>query len=145
MKYRWAGNTSGQSIFDTPPKDTSPRCGNRTIKSLPERVQLPPADQSFGYLGLAHDMRLTLAAREALAALSSSPTPPSVPSAQSGSSTVSTGRNMASHATNQVAATTSVAGENSATSNTPILDRSPTPPLLYPYPFLPTLVNGSDR
>ena len=138
-KSRSIRNATGQSAFNTPSKNTSPRCGNCTIKSSPERVQLFPADQSFGYFGLANDMLLISAAREALVTLSSSPTPPSVAPAQSGSSTVSTGNNTPSHDTNQVTAeTTSVAGESSATSDTPILDPSPTPPLLYPSPSPPS-------
>jgi hypothetical protein len=129
MKSRSVGNASGQFTFNTPSKDTSPRCGNRTIKSSTKRVQLPPANQSFGYFGQVNDMCLISAARAALAVFSSSS---SVAPAQSGSST---GSNMPSHATNQVtAATTSVPGESNATSNTPILDPSPTPPLLYPSP-----------
>jgi hypothetical protein len=145
-------NTSGQSAFHTPSKDTSPRCGNCTIliessqraigedeKSSPKRLELPPSDQFFGYFGLVNDMRLVSAAREALVALSSSPTPPSAASAQSGSSTVSTDNNMPSHATTEVpAATTSVAGESAPTPDTPILDPSPTPPLLYPTPSPPS-------
>jgi hypothetical protein len=132
MKSRSVWNASGQFTFNTPSKGTSPRRGKRTIKSLTKRAQLPPADQSFGYVGLVNDMCLISAAREALAVFSSSPTPPSVASTQSGSSTVNTGSNMPSHATNQV--TAAVVGESSATSNTPILDPSPTPPLLYPSP-----------
>jgi hypothetical protein len=132
MKSRPVGNASGQFTFNTPSKGTSPRCGNRTIKSFTKRVQLPPTDQSFGYFGLVNDMCLISAAREAQAVFSSSHMPSSVAPAQSGSST---GSNMPSHATNQVtAATTSVAGESNATWNTPILDPSPTPPLLYPSP-----------
>lgn len=127
LKSRSAGNTSGHSAFNIPSKDTFPGNGGRTVKFLPKRVQFPP----FG--PATNDMRLISAAREALAVLSSSPTPPSVASAQSGSRTVSTGSNIPSHDTDQVtAATTSVAGECSTTSNTPILDRSTTPSLLYP-------------
>jgi hypothetical protein len=177
MKFRSVRNTSRQSAFNTPSKDTSPRCGYRAIKSLSNHVQLLSADQSFDYFGLANDMRLISAAREALVVLSSSPTPPSIALTHSGSSTGITGSSMPDHATNQVtAATTSVAGEpsslsganaaspyialppftyalapfaqlwksdwrsffysssSSATSNTPIFGRSPTPPLLYPPP-----------
>ena len=138
IKSRSLGNTSGQSALNTLWKGTSPQCSNRTIKPLPTRVQLSPANRSFGCFGLPNDMRLISAAQEALAVLSSSSTPPSFASApsvtlaQSGSSTMSTGSNMPSHATNRVTEATTLAGESSATSNTPILDRSPTPPLLYP-------------
>ncbi|KAF8498556.1 hypothetical protein F5888DRAFT_182048 [Russula emetica] len=141
-KSRSVRNKSGQSAFSTPSKDTSPRCGT-SIKSWPKHVPLPLTDQSLnGYFGLANDMHLISAAQEALAVLSFSPTPPSVASAQSGSSTVSTGSNMPSHATNP--ATNSVAGENSATSNTPILDPSPTPPLLYPSPSTSPAIQPLD-
>jgi hypothetical protein len=142
MKSRLLGNTSGRFTFtfNTPSKGTSPRCGNRT-----KRVQLLPAEQAFGYFGLANDMRLMSAAREALAVFSSSPTSPSVASAQSGSSTVSTDSDMPSHAANQVtAATTSVAGESTTTPSTPILDPSPTPPLLYPSPFTSPVIQPHD-
>ena len=139
IKSRSLGNTTRQSALNTLWKGTSPQCRNRTIKPLPTRVQLSPANRSFGCFGLPNDMRLTSAAQEALAvlSLSSSSTPPSFASApsatlaQGGSSTMSTGSNMLSHATNRVIAATTLAGESSATSTTPILD-PPTPPLLYP-------------
>ena len=135
-KIRSTRNTSGYSAFNTPSKDTSPRCGNCTARSSPKPVQVPQSCQLFGYLG--NDMRLISAAQEALVTLSSSPTPPSV-AAESGSSAVNTGNNTSSDATNQVAtAMTSVAGENCTTLGTPILDRSPTPPLLYPSPSPPS-------
>jgi hypothetical protein len=126
-------NTNRQPAFNTPSKDTMPRCGNRAVKPLPKRVH--PADQSFRYFGFAEDTLMISAAREALAVLSSSPTPPSVASTHSGSSTVSTGSTVPSHATNEVkAATASVANESCASSNTPTLDRLPTTPLLYTPP-----------
>jgi len=137
-KSRSIRNTSGHSASNSSSKDTSPRCSNCTIKSSPKPVQVPPAYQIFGYFDLGNDMRLISAAQEALVALSSSPTPPSV-AVESGSSAVSTGTNMPSNATNQVtAATTSVAGENRTTLETMILDRSPTPPLLYLTPSPPS-------
>ena len=99
-------------------------------------MQLLPADQPFDF-GLANDIRLVSAAQEALVVLSYSSTSPStepapsVSLAQSGSSTVGTGSDIPSHATNQV--TTAIVADESGE----ILDPSPTPPLLYPYPTPP--------
>ncbi len=107
----------------------------RARKSLSQHVKLPLAGQTstFGDSGLIYDLRLISAAREALAVLSLSPTPPSVALAPGWSlaqTESNTGSSIPWLAANQVTVAT---GGSSATSNTtPTLDRSPTPPLLYP-------------
>jgi hypothetical protein len=117
----------------------------RVRKSLPQHVKHPLAGQTstFGNSGLVYDLRLISAAREALAVLSLSPTPPSVASAPGGSlaqTESNTDSNIPWLAANQVTVAT---GGSSATSNpTPTLDRSPTPPLLYP--SSPTVVSHTS-
>ena len=132
MKSRSVGNTSRQSVFNIPSKDTSPRCDNHAIEFLDYFSLVALVYSMFliyiKYAFLADDMHwhLISAAREALVALSSSP--PSVASTHSGSVV----HRHTSRTANQMTAATFSVAESSAASNTSILDRSPTPPLLYP-------------